>query len=126
MSRPHTGATGSIDDQQIINTTTPDSGSERDEKRAAANYAKGAHGHLKMKVRVYSPFRDYYDGVAFSLTATSATGPFDILPKHHNFISLLEPCELIIRTIDEGEHRIRISGGLIHVKADEVVVFLDV
>jgi len=109
MSRPHADSSSKIDEQQAV-----------------ADYAKRAHGRLSMKVKVYSPFRDYYDGAAFSLTAVNATGPFDILPKHHNFISLLEPCELVIRTISESEHRIRISGGLIHVKADEAVVFLDI
>ncbi|HVX57865.1 MAG TPA: hypothetical protein VHA37_09135, partial [Candidatus Saccharimonadales bacterium] len=79
-----------------------------------------------MRVHVHSPFRDYYDGLAFSLSAVNATGPFDILPRHHNFISLLLPCDVVIRTVEEGERRIRISGGIIHVKADQVIVFLDV
>jgi hypothetical protein len=79
-----------------------------------------------MRVRVSSPFREYYDGVVSSLTAVNATGPFDILPRHHNFISLLLPCELIIRTLQQGEQKIRISGGIMHVKADQVIVFLDV
>jgi F-type H+-transporting ATPase subunit epsilon len=79
-----------------------------------------------MRIKVHSPYRDYFDGSAFSITAENRTGPFDILPKHHNFISLLSPCEVIIRTVKKGDQRIRISGGIIHVKADEVIVFLDV
>jgi F0F1-type ATP synthase epsilon subunit len=79
-----------------------------------------------MNVRIYSPFRDYYDGPAFSVTAENATGPFDILPKHHNFISLLLPCDLIVRTAGKAYQKIRISGGIMHVKADRVIIFLDV
>ena len=78
-----------------------------------------------MGVKVYSPFKDYYDGPAFSLSAENTTGPFDILPKHHNFISLLSPCEMVIRIPDKVDQKIRISGGIMHVKADEVIVFLD-
>jgi F0F1-type ATP synthase epsilon subunit len=81
---------------------------------------------LNIKLNVYSPFNDYYNGPALSLSAVNATGPFDILPKHHNFISLLEPCDLIVRSPDQAVQRIRISGGLIHVKANDVTVFLDV
>ena len=81
---------------------------------------------LSMAVKVHSPFHDYYDGDAFSVSAENATGPFDILPKHHNFISLLLPCELTIRTVSKGEQKIRISGGIMHVKADKLIVFLDV
>ena len=79
-----------------------------------------------MQVRVQSPFRDYYDGQAYSLTAENATGTFDILPHHHSFISLLLPSELIIRTAKAGELKIRISGGVLHIKADQVIVFLDI
>lgn len=79
-----------------------------------------------MQVRVHSPFRDYYDGLAYSITAENATGIFDVLPHHHSFISLLLPCELIVRTVHEGEIKIQISGGVMHVKADQVIVFLDI
>ena len=79
-----------------------------------------------MRVKVYSPFNDYFEGQAFSVSAENATGPFDILPKHHNFISLLNACEMVVRTVAKGEQHIKISGGIMHVKADQVVVFLDV
>ena len=78
-----------------------------------------------MHVKIYSPFKVYFDGDANSLSAESATGPFDILPKHHNFITLLEPCDAIVRTTNRDE-TIRITGGVMHVKADDVIVFLDV
>lgn len=79
-----------------------------------------------MSVRVQSPFRSYFDGPAHSLTAVNATGTFDVLPHHHSFISLLLPSQLIIRTQTAGELKLQISGGLLHVKADQVVVFLDI
>lgn len=79
-----------------------------------------------MQILVHSPFREYFNGPAFSLTAENATGEFDILPHHHNFISLLLPCDLLIRAVSAGDLKIKISGGLIHVKADQVVVFLDI
>lgn len=82
-------------------------------------------GRPVARIKVYSPFQTYFDGPAFSISAVNATGPFDILPRHHNFISLLEPCDLLIAS-PQGELRVRISGGLMHVKADAVTVFLDV
>jgi F0F1-type ATP synthase epsilon subunit len=78
-----------------------------------------------MHVKVYSPFHIYYNENALSISAESDTGPFDILPSHHNFMTLLTPCELTIRKT-VGEQRIRITGGIMHVKANQVVVFLDV
>ncbi|MGC1177087.1 MAG: hypothetical protein WA843_03375 [Candidatus Saccharimonadales bacterium] len=119
---------GTAQQHVVDQQAAPDqSTAERQQVRALRDYSQTkVTGQRSMQVKVYSPFRDYYDGQAFSLTAVNATGPFDILPKHHNFISLLNPCDLIIRTVDTGEQRIRISGGIIHVKADQVIVFLDV
>ena len=105
---------------------TPKTQDELDQDEALQEYSQIHDGRLSMKVKVHSPFKDYYDGQAFSVTAENATGLFDILPKHHNFISLLSPCDLLVRSVSEGEKKIRISGGIMHVKADRVIVFLDV
>jgi len=79
----------------------------------------------KLHAKVYSPFKTYFEEDIFSISAINATGPFDILPKHHNFMTLLNPCDLIIQT-EHGESRIRIARGIMHVKSDKVIVFLDV
>ena len=116
-----------VNEQKVIDgdVSAVSNKSEAEQQKALGDFSKVA-GKTNMRVHVRSPFRDYYDGLAFSLSAESATGPFDILPQHHNFISLLLPCEIIIRTVSEGERKIRISGGIIHVKANQVIVFLDV
>lgn len=78
--------------------------------------------HLK----VYSPFKTYFEGNVSSISAVNDTGPFDILAKHHNFLTLLNPCDLVIRDKSEKIQRITISRGIMQVKSDDVVVFLDV
>ncbi len=79
----------------------------------------------KMHVKVYAPFKTYFNGIANSISAVNETGPFDILPKHHNFMTLLIPCDIIVRS-DQGDEKIAISRGIMHVKANRVIVFLDV
>lgn len=79
-----------------------------------------------MHVKVYAPFKVYYDGKAESISAENLTGPFDVLAAHHNFMTLLSPCDVIVRNGDK-EEKIPISNrGIMHVKKDEIVVFLDV
>jgi hypothetical protein len=122
-------AASPIDERRAIDPAQhqKQSRSEREQERAVRDFkdSKKAAQHA-MQVKVYSPFRNYYDSTAFSITAENATGPFDILPRHHNFISLLSACDLIIRPTAGGEQKIVISGGIMHVKADQVIVFLDV
>lgn len=87
---------------------------------------KGMHnGKPVMDVKVYAPFQVYFEGSAFSVTAENATGPFDVLPHHRNFLCMLVPCKLKVQSTD-GEKIIKIHRALMHVKADKVVVFMDV
>jgi F0F1-type ATP synthase epsilon subunit len=79
-----------------------------------------------MHIKVYSPFKVYFDEDGYSISANNDTGPFDILPHHHNFLTLLGAGELLIRPVRGIDQKIRISGGLMHVRADRVTVFLDI
>jgi F0F1-type ATP synthase epsilon subunit len=94
---------------------------------AREQQASSKAGKPTMAIKVYSPFKVYYEEESYSISGTNATGPFDILPHHHHFMTLLNPGELTIHPVNgRPEQRIRISGGLMHVKADRVTVFLDI
>jgi F0F1-type ATP synthase epsilon subunit len=82
----------------------------------------------KFHLKVYAPFKVYYEGVVASISAENGTGPFDILGSHHNFLTLLSPCDLVIRNDieDKEPETIKITRGIMQVKANDVVVFLDV
>jgi F0F1-type ATP synthase epsilon subunit len=95
------------------------------EEKEASQAKQGTADSTSMYVKVYAPYKVYFEGDAESISAASQTGPFDILPRHHNFITLLVACDIIVRT-KTGEEKIRIQGGIMHVKADSVIVFLDV
>lgn len=79
----------------------------------------------KMKVKIYAPFKTYFNGIADNMSGVNATGPFDILRGHKNFMAILNACELVVRN-DGKEEKIKINRGVMHVKADAVIVFLDV
>jgi hypothetical protein len=73
-----------VQSQKALDTQTdaPKSAAETLEEKAVGDYSRVEdNGELSMHVKVYSPFKDYYDGQAFSISAENATGPFDILPK---------------------------------------------
>ncbi len=83
-------------------------------------------GKPTMAVKVYAPFQVYFEGEAYSVSAENATGPFDILPRHHNFLCMLVPCMLTVRPVQGDRKSIKIHRALMHVEADRVVVFMDV
>ncbi|HET9721725.1 MAG TPA: hypothetical protein VFP32_01710 [Candidatus Saccharimonadales bacterium] len=80
----------------------------------------------QMHVKVYAPFKVYFDGEASSVSAINRVGPFDVLPRHHNFITLLQRGKVTVRLAGKNDFVMAIDKGVMHVKADEVKVFLDV
>lgn len=79
-----------------------------------------------MLTKVYAPFKVYFDGQAISVSASNQVGPFDVLPHHRNFITLLEAGDLTVRAPGRPDLRMPIAKGVMHVKTDEVRIFLDV
>jgi hypothetical protein len=78
-----------------------------------------------MTIKIYAPFKIYYEGEGYSISAINETGPFDILPHHHNFLCMLLPCDVLIKTPYETKI-VRVSRALMHVKTNKVTVFVDV
>lgn len=95
------------------------------ESSAADQPAAKPSGKPTMAVKVYAPFQVYFEGEAYSVSALNDTGPFDVLPHHRNFLCMLLPCNLRIVGVDT-EKTIKVHRALMHVKADRVVVFMDV
>jgi F0F1-type ATP synthase epsilon subunit len=79
----------------------------------------------RFKAKIFSPYQTYYQGDAVSLSAANRTGPFDILPGHINFFSLLTGGTVVVNT---GFQRLefQIGRGVLRVSRDEVTLFADV
>lgn len=111
----------------VSKKTVPNSGTHdahENIKNVTAYDAKPTPGLLRVKI--YTPFKIFYEGDARSVTAVNETGQFDILPEHHNFITMLKPCDVVVETPKEEKKVIPIARGLMHVKADKLIIFLDV
>ena len=80
----------------------------------------------KMYVKVYSPYKNYFAGIADSLSAVNDTGPFDILPGHHRFLTLLSAGDIIIRRDGSDDKVVPIVNGVMYVVSGKITVFLDI
>jgi hypothetical protein len=81
----------------------------------------------QMFIKVYSPFKVYFEDLGNSITAENDTGVFDILAGHHKFLTLLSQCEIKIDAVNKDQNEsIKIDRGIMFVKEDRVTVFLDV
>ena len=79
--------------------------------------------HLKVIAR--APFQLYYEGEAKLVSGENRVGKFDILPGHADFFSVMTPGEVIIET-DKEPVSIAITNGIIGVRDDSVLLFLNI
>ncbi|MBP6037780.1 MAG: hypothetical protein KA604_00385 [Candidatus Saccharimonas sp.] len=77
-----------------------------------------------LNVIARAPFHIYYEGPALSLSAKNRVGPFDVLPGHADFFSMLVPCTVTIET-EEQEMSFEIYSGMLTVKSDEIMLFVN-
>ena len=85
--------------------------------------AKRELGELKVIAR--APFHVYYEGKAEVVSAANKIGPFDILPGHADFFSVLIPGEVTIETGADDPLTFRVANGIVAVRDDEVMLFVN-
>lgn len=91
----------------------------------AAQQGSSKSNQKRFKVKIFSPFQTYYQGEAISLSAANNTGPFDVLPGHINFFSLLSSGTVVLNTGFQVLE-FQIARGVLRVNHDEVTLFADV
>lgn len=80
---------------------------------------------LKLRVVARAPFEVYYEGEAESLSATNRVGDFDILPGHADFFSILNPGTVTIETGADQPITFKAHNGIVTVRDDEVLLFVN-
>ena len=76
-------------------------------------------------LRVLAADRPFYEGMCVSLTVPAVDGSMGILAGHSNTIAALVPGAMSV-TLPSGERRTAaVSGGLIKVENNEVLVLAD-
>ena len=78
----------------------------------------------QLKVIARAPFHIYYEGPARAVSAVNKVGKFDILPGHADFFSVMNAGEVVIET-DTDSVNFPISGGIIGVRDDAVMLFVN-
>lgn len=73
-----------------------------------------------------APFHIYYEGAAQVVTAANSVGQFDILPGHADFFSVLIPGEVIIDSASAEPVSFHITNGIVAVRNNEVMLFVNI
>jgi F0F1-type ATP synthase epsilon subunit len=79
----------------------------------------------ELTVIARAPFEVYYEGAAQAVSAINRVGQFDILPGHADFFSVLSPGEVIIETGAAEPISFNITNGILAVRDNEVMLFVN-
>ncbi len=77
---------------------------------------------VTIKVRINSPDKVLWEGDAVSVSSVNTEGPFDILPLHANFITILEKRDIIVRTVSE-EKKYTFEKSVLYAHENAVFVY---
>ncbi len=77
-----------------------------------------------LTVKIVTAVETLYEGSASSVSSLNDTGPFDILPLHTNFISLIKE-QVVLRLPDGSKREFSLSDiGLLRNRSNNVTIFL--
>lgn len=74
-------------------------------------------------VYIRTPQSIAFEGVVESISSTNEKGPFDILPEHENFISVVRE-KVVLTEKGGGIKEFPVDAGFIKVLSDEVHIFI--
>ena len=80
---------------------------------------------MMMHVDIVSAEQELYSGQAEMLVAPAEMGDVGIYPRHAQMLTRLRAGEVRIKTADQGEQYIYVSGGLLEVQPHVVTVLAD-
>lgn len=77
-----------------------------------------------LHVRILSPQQLLLDTEAYSVSSKNSQGPFDILPQHANFITMVENSKVVVRPVKEKEAAFNFPLAIIINSSNKVNIYV--
>lgn len=78
-----------------------------------------------LAVRIVSPKEDVFSGEALSVSSVNSVGPFDILPEHAKFVTLIEKQKVVVVLPDRSKKEYNFDLAIVHVLDNQVNVYIN-
>ena len=78
-----------------------------------------------LRVQILSAKGTLWEGDARAVSSVNSQGPFDLLPEHAHFISLVENNQIVIHTSD-GQQRFTFETAVVRLIDNVVTVYVDI
>lgn len=77
-------------------------------------------------VTIINPDEKVWEGRAHSVSSVNSAGPFDILPEHANFVSMIRNQPIVVRTVDSGDKTFTYKNAVITVSDNKVSIYTEI
>jgi len=79
----------------------------------------------KLFISITSPEKIVWEGEADALSSENSQGPFDILPGHANFVTIIEKKPVIIRR-EDGDKEFQFATAILYVSSNTITVYTNI
>lgn len=79
----------------------------------------------KLYITIKSPDKTVFSGEGIALSSVNDVGPFDVLPRHENFISILGK-KIVIFQDKNQKQELEVEKGIIKARQNRVQIFLGI
>ncbi|MDB5238001.1 MAG: atpC [Candidatus Kaiserbacteria bacterium] len=79
-----------------------------------------------LHVQVLSPKGIVWEGEAQSVSSVNSQGPFDLLPQHAHFISLVEKKPIVVVDVSGKESTLSYDTAVVRLFDDVVTIYADI
>lgn len=76
-----------------------------------------------LHVRIVSTTQLLLDSEALSVSSKNSAGPFDVLPEHANFITMIENTPIIVRFDKQKPHTFTFPMAIMSVNNNQVNIY---
>lgn len=66
-----------------------------------------------------------WEGEAIVVSSINSVGPFDVLPQHSNFISIIKN-RIVVTKPDKSKQEFNVGSGVMQVRENKVMIYLGV
>ena len=80
----------------------------------------------ELHVKITSPEKEFFNGVAYSISSVNSTGKFDILPGHANFLTVIENSPIILQQKDGSKQKFSYPVAILSVTNNQINIYTNI
>lgn len=80
---------------------------------------------MQFQLKIITPEREVFSEDVDQVTLPTQDGEITVLPHHVPLVSILKPGEILIKWAGGKEYPLAVSGGMLQVRSDGVIILAD-